>query len=74
MKLVSRILAKGDAHCGGAYPFYLICQKRIPTDYSSRDSPYVNTQHAHCTHMHKYVCKQTRAVQVQEEPRGAQAI
>jgi hypothetical protein len=46
MKHASRILVKGDARCTGASPFLLNMQKRIPADYSPRDSPCANTLHA----------------------------
>jgi hypothetical protein len=55
MKRVSRILINGDARCGGASPLYFICKKRIPTDYSSRDSPCTNTQHD-LWHTYAHVC------------------
>jgi hypothetical protein len=55
MKHTSRILQKGDARWGGASPLYLICKKRIPTNYSPRDSPCANTWHDHC-HTYTHVC------------------
>jgi hypothetical protein len=52
MKHAFHILVKGNSRCGDASPFYLICKKRIPTDYAPRDSPYTNTQ---CAYSHAYV-------------------
>jgi hypothetical protein len=55
MKHTSRILAKGDTCCRGASPFYLVYEKRIPTDHSPWDSSCANMQHARW-HTYVQVC------------------
>jgi hypothetical protein len=55
MKRASHILINGDARCGGMSPLYFICKKRIPTNYSPRDSPCTNTQND-LWHTYAHVC------------------
>jgi hypothetical protein len=70
------ILVKGDAHCGGASPFYLICTKKeSPTDYSPREcSLRRNAGYLLARIRQMYLYQWSPSGPAQEAPYGAQPV
>jgi hypothetical protein len=74
MKHASRILAKGDACCRGASPFYLVYEKEYLQIILHGILLAPTCSMLVGTHTYKYVCQWTLVGPVQEALCGAQAV
>jgi hypothetical protein len=67
--------AKGDAHYGGASPFYLTAQKDCQQNILHGITPCISTPGCASTHApHVRMCANGHARAAHEGPRGAQAV